>query len=680
MSENRLGAETSPYLLQHKDNPVHWRAFSPEAFAEARAAGRPVLLSVGYAACHWCHVMAHESFEDEATARLMNAHFVNVKVDREERPDVDALYMAALHLLGEQGGWPLTMFLTPEGEPFWGGTYFPKESRWGRPSFTQVLAEIARIWREEGEKVATTTAALKGALAKLNAREAAGTVGRAGLDAAANDIARGIDPFHGGLGTAPKFPSTPALEALWRAFLRTGRAPYRDAFLVTLDNICQGGIYDHLGGGFSRYSVDRFWLVPHFEKMLYDNAGLVEALTLAFLGTGKALYRTRVEETVAWVLREMTVEGGGFAASLDADSEGEEGAFYLWTEEEVDRVLGPSLSPLFKAVYDVTPAGNFEGRTILNRLGAMEPLSAEDEARLGQAREKLFAAREPRMRPGFDDKVLSDWNGLMIAALARAALAFGRADWLAAAKGAFAFVAERMSAGDRLFHSFRAGRARHAAIADGYAHMARAALTLHEATGEASYLGRAEAWTGVLDRHFWEAPQGGYYLTADDGEALIARMRSAQDNPTPSANGAMISVLTRLASLTGDERYAARAEALAAAFAGEIERGAFGLGAYLNGLDDLLEPVAIVVVGDREEAGTRALLEAAWRAPVPAASLQVLADASALPAGHPAAGKTRVGGMATAYLCRGQTCSAPMTEAAQLGRALAPLASAGSRA
>ena len=432
MSENRLARETSPYLLQHKDNPVHWRAWGPEALAEAKQTGKPILLSVGYAACHWCHVMAHESFEDAAIAGVMNELFVNIKVDREERPDIDAIYMRALHALGEQGGWPLTMFLDSDARPFWGGTYFPPTPRYGRPGFSQVLREVARVYREEAEKVAHNTGLLVDTLKERAAASHTGTpeIGDPLLADLTRRMVSAVDPRYGGLSGAPKFPQWNFFWLLWRGAIRYGHEAARHAVDNTLTHICQGGIYDHLGGGFARYSVDDRWLVPHFEKMLYDNALLVDLMCEAYRETGKELYARRIDETIGWLLREMVAEGGGFAASLDADSEGEEGKFYVWTLREIEEVLGEADARVFAEAYDVSEAGNWEGHTILNRLKNPVLRAPTDEKALAHMRLKLLAHRAKRIRPGWDDKVLADWNGLMIAALAHAARLFDRPEWL----------------------------------------------------------------------------------------------------------------------------------------------------------------------------------------------------------------------------------------------------------
>ncbi|MCC7046399.1 MAG: thioredoxin domain-containing protein [Alphaproteobacteria bacterium] len=678
MSRNLLGQETSPYLLQHADNPVHWHGWNDAALEEARAKDKPILLSIGYAACHWCHVMAHESFENDAIAALMNELFVNIKVDREERPDLDTIYQTALALLGEQGGWPLTMFLTPKGEPFWGGTYFPATPRYGRPGFPDLLRAVAKVYRAEPERVTKNVAAIGDALGKLSRPSGGAGIPIGMIDRIAERLLREVDPHHGGIGGAPKFPQAGIFELLWRAYRRSGHAPYRDAVATTLTAMCQGGIYDHLGGGFARYSTDERWLAPHFEKMLYDNAALVELLTQVWQGTRDPLYATRVAETIAWVEREMAAPplaplgangGGGFSATIDADSEGEEGKFYVWTEAEIDALLGDD-APLFKRFYDVTPAGNWEGHTILNRRANPEMPDPAQEAVLAKCRKILFDARAKRIPPGLDDKVLADWNGLMIAALGRASLVFDRKDWLALARGAFAFVRDSMTENGRLRHAWRKGRLAHPATLDDYANMIRAALALFEATGEDAYLAQARAWVEVIDRHYWDTQAGGYFFTADDTTDVIARTKTASDNAVPSGNGTMVGVLTRLYHLTGHEAYRARAEALVALFSGDLQRSFFPLGTLINNAEFLQSPLQIVVAGPRDKKATRSLLRAVYDAALPNAVIAVVADGAALPPQHPAHGKGPVDGKPAAYVCRGPTCSLPLTGAAQLAEAL----------
>jgi uncharacterized protein YyaL (SSP411 family) len=665
--ENRLAQETSPYLLQHKDNPVDWWAWGADALGEAKRTGKPILLSVGYAACHWCHVMAHESFENDAVARVMNELFVNIKVDREERPDIDQIYMAALHHLGEQGGWPLTMFLTSDGEPIWGGTYFPPTSRYGRPGFVDVLHEIARMFREEPEKIEQNRAALMERLAGAARQPGRVTVGTLELNNAAQQLGGIIDPVNGGTRGAPKFPQAALFELLWRAGLRTGEARYFGAVDITLHHICEGGIYDHLGGGFARYSVDERWLVPHFEKMLYDNAQLLELLAAAYARLHKPLYRQRAQETVDWLAREMTTGEGAFSASLDADSEGEEGKFYIWSYDAVIGELGAEDGEFFARHYDVTPEGNFEGHTILNRLKPVARSEA-DERRLAPLRAKLFAARAPRVRPGLDDKVLADWNGLMIAALANASQILGEPSWLAMAERAFAFIARAMTHGDRLGHSWRQGKLKFPGLASDFAAMIRASLALHEATGRPDYLQQALTWQQALDRDHADAAAGTYYLTAADAEGLVIRPASTADEATPNHNAVAAQNLIRLSLLTGDDQWRDKADRLIAAIAPAAVDNLYMHMALLNAIDLRLRAAEIVVTGE----GVRADELLATARSIPPLDRIVLhaRTAQALPPAHPAQAQLQASSEPRAFVCVAQTCSLPVTDAEGLMRAL----------
>jgi uncharacterized protein YyaL (SSP411 family) len=662
--ENRLGRETSPYLLQHKDNPVHWWAWGPEALAEAKRTGKPILLSVGYAACHWCHVMAHESFEDPATAAQMNDLFVNIKVDREERPDIDAIYMRALASLGEHGGWPLTMFLDGEARPFWGGTYFPPEPRFGRPAFKTVLAEVARIYREEPDKVSHNTRRIVQALQHRDDTGSMPDLSEAGMAALAGPMTRAVDMRRGGLAGAPKFPQWSYFWLLWRLAIRYGNATALQAVDVTLTNICQGGIYDHLGGGFARYAVDERWLVPHFEKMLYDNALLIDLMTEVYRETGNELYSQRIAETVGWLEREMIAEGGAFAASLDADSEGEEGKFYVWSKAEIEQALSAEDARLFCEVYGVTSEGNWEGHNILNRLGSVEQRSPQVEQALAAMRGWLLARRSGRVRPGWDDKVLADWNGLMIAALAQAARVFGRPQWLVVAKTAFHFVAAGMERDGRLMHSYREGRAHAPATASDYANMIWGALRLYQATGDDAYLGVAERWTAVVDEHYWVAEPGGYAFTADDTPDVIVRLRAAHDDAVPNANGIMISNLVALHLLTGKPRYLEWAEAIPKAFAIDLARNTFGHCGLIAGMLDLVAPQHVVVIeppGAGAAPGSSPLARAMLDLSLPGAVEHVVEPGHALL--NPAlSGKSAIGDRPTAYACLGPQCSLPVTD------------------
>jgi uncharacterized protein YyaL (SSP411 family) len=672
MSEgrNRLGAETSPYLLQHADNPVHWWAWGDEAMAEARRTNRPILLSVGYAACHWCHVMAHESFESPEVAAAMNELFINIKVDREERPDVDAIYMQALQALGEHGGWPLTMFCTPSGEPFWGGTYFPYPARYGRPSFLDVLHGVAQAWRDKPQDIETNRAGLLQALRRKAVSKALGIPSDGPLlpmgllDEIAQRLAQECDPVWGGFGQAPKFPSPYLFENIWRGWLRD-REKQRlfDAVAVTLDRMCQGGIYDHLGGGFARYATDAEWLVPHFEKMLYDNAQLIDLLVLVWQETKSPLYAVRIAETCDWTLREMTAESGGFAASYDADSEGVEGKFYVWDEVEIDAVLGSDESAFFKKAYDVTPAGNWEHHTILHRNRAPALLSEAEEQRLATQCAKLKAVRDKRVWPGWDDKVLADWNGLMIAALANASAVFDRADWLAAATRTWRCVMDNMrDENGRLFHSFRAGKRLHRGTLDDYANMARAGLALFEAIGGSGYVDDVRALVAVLDRHFEDAEAGGYFVTADDAADLIVRTKHAHDNAAPAGNGTLVGVFARLWLLTGDHTWRDKAERQVAAFAGELQTNFFPLMTLLNNYELMQSATELVIVGDPVDPRTKALRRAVHARSLPNKVVRLVSPQASLPADHPAAGKGLVDGMPALYVCRNMTCQPPITD------------------
>ncbi len=678
---NRLAGATSPYLLQHAHNPVAWWQWGPEALATAKRENKPIMLSVGYAACHWCHVMAHESFEDEATAAVMNELFVNIKVDREERPDIDQIYMNALHLLGEQGGWPLTMFLTPAAEPVWGGTYFPKDSRFGRPAFVDVLREVARLFREEPDKIEQNRVALLARLAEKVRPEGKVTIGPRELDAAARQVGNMFDGVHGGLRGAPKFPQGALLEFLWRAGARTGDERFFETVELSLTHMSEGGIYDHLSGGFSRYSVDEKWLVPHFEKMLYDNAQLLELLALAWQRSGDPLFAKRARETVGWLEREMVTGEGAFAASLDADSEGEEGKFYVWSLAEIEQALGPDAAD-FAAQYDVTAAGNFEGHNILNRLkhlprsmdghaagGGRGNAAPPDDARFSMLRGKLLEIREKRVRPGRDDKVLADWNGLMIAALVNAGVILGEPGWLALARRAFDFIAGAMVRDGRLGHSFRAGKLLLPGLGSDYAAMIRAALALTEATGEHSLLDTALDWQRAFDAHYADTENGGYYLTADDAGDLLLRPHSTLDDAIPNLNAVAAGNLVRLAALTGDTAWRDKADQLIEGIVSANARNLFGHMALLNALDLRLRAAEIVATGPEAERFAQAALKLPFldrivlRAP----------SAAALPPSHPAQAKLKALAGSAAFVCVAETCSLPVSEPDAIAAAVAAM-------
>ncbi len=652
---NLLAGETSPYLLQHAHNPVHWRPWGAPALAEAKRRDCPILLSIGYAACHWCHVMAHESFEDPETAQVMNGLFVNIKVDREERPDIDHIYMTALHALGQQGGWPLTMFLSPEGQPMFGGTYWPPAPRWGRPSFRQILESVDAAWRTRRDAMLQRGLTLADHLAKLSEPSAGPGVTPDDLTRVGDVLLSAVDSVHGGLRGAPKFPNAPIFRFFWNEMFRRRDPPFGKAVRALLEAMNAGGIYDHLGGGYARYSTDAEWLVPHFEKMLYDNAQILELLALVHSLWPDQIFAERARETVGWLTREMRV-GDAFASSLDADQDGEEGLFYVWREEEIDAALGDAAAR-FKAAYDVTSDGNWEGRTVLRRVGPRG--SPEEEADLAASRAKLFALRETRPRPGRDDKVLADWNGLTIAALIRASAVFLEPAWLAFARSTLAFVMRTLRGPDgRLLHAWREGRPGARALLDDYASMARAALALFEASGEPADLDAARRLTREALDLFGDGA-GGVFLTAKDAADVPgARPRQAHDGATPSGVGLLAEVFVRLWHLTDEELWCESAEKLIRAFSGAPE----GLGAsplLLMSADMLERGGSVVVDGPLDDPLARDLAAVALRAPDP--SLTVLRlDRRLWPTGAPC-GDLPPASAPSAMLCQGQTCSLPVT-------------------
>ena len=651
---NRLTSASSPYLLQHKDNPVHWWAWGADALAEAQRLNRPVLLSVGYAACHWCHVMAHESFEDEATAALMNEHFVNIKVDREERPDVDHVYMSAVQALGERGGWPLTVFLTPTGEPFWGGTYFPKEAGFGRPSFREVLRQISHLYRAEPDRIAHNRDLLKQRLSE-QVEHVGGTLTPADLDTIGTKVTEIIDPEHGGVRGAPKFPNPSILEMLARYARRSGNRTAQARFLLTLERMALGGIHDHLGGGFARYSTDERWLVPHFEKMLYDNSQLLELLALAAAETGRSLFRKAAEGIVDWLQREMTTREGAFASSLDADSEGEEGRFYVWSIAEVRQVLGEDAA-LFERAYDITEEGNWEGTNIPNRLLSGQ-VPTDLEQRLAVSRQRLLERRATRVRPALDDKVLADWNGLMISSLVRAGLLLDQPNWVGLAERAFQFIRTTMVRDRHLGHSWRGGSLIFPGFALDYAAMMRAALALHEATRGAGYLEDARHWRDILVNEYRVADTGVLAMTAGMGHSLVMRPQPTHDEAVPNANGVFAEALVRLAAVTraeGDGRMAGQELARLGAVAGASPLSHTSI---LNALDLHLRDVTVVVTGEDDGDLTRAALRLPYLDRIVCAAK----DASGLSDTHPAKAQAQHGEGPQALVCAGMRCSLPIT-------------------
>ena len=666
-SRNLLDRETSPYLLQHRGNPVHWQPWSPAILAEAQAQNRPILLSVGYAACHWCHVMAHESFENPAVARLINDHFIAVKVDREERPDIDSLYQSALALMGQQGGWPLTMFLLPDGRPFWGGTYFPPQPRYGRPSFTGVLREIIEVWTRRPARIQHNAEVLQNTLARhFRARPGTGlTPDR--FDGYCHSLLEQMDPLFGGLKGAPKFPQVPLLSLLWRAYRRHHDPAYAQAVRLTLDNLCLGGLHDHLGGGFARYSTDEEWLVPHFEKMLYDTAQLIDLLTCLSSQPNSRHYAQAVELAIGWLRREMSDATGAFCASLDADSEGEEGRYYVWPYHELEEALPEPLRAVFIRSFDVSPHGNWEHKTILRFKTVPDP---RDEFLLAEACRLLLLRRAERTPPARDDKCLTDWNGLVIHALAQAAFRFDRPDWLKLAERAYQAVQTHLGRDHRLFHSSCRGRVQAEAMLDDYAFMIRAALALYETTGRTDTLDQARLWLDTLNRHYWDEDGGGYFFTADDAPGLILRSKILHDAATPCGNGVMVEVLARLFLLTGEEHFRQRAERIITACGGGLDTEFPAMTSFLTGWELLNSGRQLIIVGLADDPSRAALIRAAAEADRSALVLQSLTPDQKLPPGHPAAARLAAAAGATAFLCHGPVCGLPVQDSAALSLAL----------
>ncbi len=681
---NRLARETSPYLRQHAHNPVDWFSWGEEALAQARALDRPIFLSIGYSACHWCHVMEHESFENEEIGKLLNDHFVSVKVDREERPDLDQIYMTAVQLMTGQGGWPMSMFLTPDLKPFWGGTYFPPDDRYGRPGFRRVLLGIAEAWRDRRDEVRRAADNLTGQLqGVLRLEPVEGDLNADLLRGAAAHIGRAFDPRHGGFGSAPKFPHPMDLRLLLRVAKRFGDDNALQMVRLTLDKMAMGGVYDQLGGGFHRYSTDERWLVPHFEKMLYDNALLACTYLESYQATGEPSYREVVEETLAYVLREMTSPEGPFYSTQDADSEGVEGKFFVWSESEIREVLGGDAADVFGYVHGVEPHGNWEGHNILHRPKTYEQCARlmkieEPELRrvLADARRKLLEVRGRRVWPGRDDKVLTSWNGLMIAAFARAAQALDNPDYATAAARAADFVLRTMRTPEGLlYRTWSAGSApKLNGYLEDYSYLLDALVSLYETTFELHWLGAALDVARVLIDQCWDDAEGGFFYTGRDHERLIARTKDPHDNATPSGNAMAAAGLLRLAKLTGRDDLRDKAERTLRLFRGIMEQSPMAAGQMLIAFDFHLGPVdEIAIVGDAANEETRRVLRAlrtGFRPHQVVALKPAAGDTSGVEAAVPLlAGKTAAGAVTT-YVCRDFACQAPLVGAEALERSL----------
>jgi uncharacterized protein len=652
---NALINETSPYLLQHAHNPVDWHPWGEAALAKARTENKPILLSIGYSACHWCHVMEHESFENEDIARLMNDNFINIKVDREERPDLDQIYMTAVQMMTGQGGWPMTMFLTPEGVPFYGGTYFPPVDRYNMPGFPRILLSVAEAYRSQPDQVANTVTNMLGELRRIGiAEESRELLTPEILDSSYRRIAKNYDRLHGGFGGAPKFPPAMTLEFLLHTHYRTRSAES----------------LDHIGGGFHRYSVDAKWLVPHFEKMLYDNALLSRLYLHVCQVTRDSFARRIAEETLDYVAREMTDSRGGFYSSQDADSEGEEGKFFVWTRDEVLAIVGKKDAAIFSAYYDVTSDGNFEGKNILHVNQAIENVAqthglTEDDARevIERARQKLFEVREQRVKPGRDEKVLTAWNGLMLASFAEASAILDRDDYRQIARANASFLLREMQSDGLLRRTWKDGEAKLNAYLEDYASLVEGLIALYEATGELDWIENAIALADKMIDQFWDEEAGGFFFTGRDHEQLIVRSKEWMDNATPSGNSIAAVALLKLSALTANEDYQRRAVAVFRLIADQIRRYPSAFGYALQGLDFYLSSPVEVVIAGKDDLPFRALEAVLHQTYLPnrviavckgqydrAAALALLRDRTSVE-------------KATAYVCRSHTCESPVSAA-----------------
>jgi uncharacterized protein YyaL (SSP411 family) len=678
---NRLASETSPYLLQHAHNPVDWWPWGPDALARAKLTDRPIFLSIGYAACHWCHVMERESFEDEAIAARLNRDFVPIKVDREERPDLDDVYMAAVQAMTGGGGWPMSVFLTPELEPFFGGTYFPPDDRHGMPGFSRVLEAVAEAYRDRREEVVASGRQLAAHLREqLDVAPGRADPERRQLDAAVARLAQAFDARHGGFGGAPKFPPAMTIEFLLRAWHRSGDAATLAMVTITLDRMADGGIHDQLAGGFARYSTDARWLVPHFEKMLYDNALLAHAYLEAYRATGRERYAAVARSTLDFMLRELGTDEGGFASALDADSEGEEGRFYAWDDAAFATALreagfDDAERAALAAHWDVTAAGNWEGRTVLHVDGPAPPNDL-----LERARAALLAAREQRVRPARDEKQLAAWNGMALRAIAHAAVLLGDERYPAAARRLVAFIRDRLLRDeDRLWRTARGGVAHTPAFAEDYAATADGLLAAYGASGDAADLELAERLIHRLVADFWDERSGTLFDTSHEHEQAVTRPRSLIDSATPAANSMAADVLLRLALLSGDEEHDRRARSILRAAAPAFERQPSAFGRMLAAADRALgAPLDVVVAGDPADERAVALRRAAARLYLPDLVIAPLAPDGPLAERPLFAGKVAADGAPTAYLCRGYACQEPTADAEQVAAQVRELSRAGS--
>jgi uncharacterized protein YyaL (SSP411 family) len=677
---NRLIHETSPYLLQHAHNPVDWYPWGDEAFLKARAENKPVLLSIGYSACHWCHVMERESFENEQIAALMNELFVSIKVDREERPDLDEIYMNAVQMMTGRGGWPMTMFLTPEGKPFYGGTYFPPEDRYNVPGFPKILRGVANAYHNQPQDVENSINQILSRLHSMSrSAESSQPFDPDIIVRGAEQLAQAHDAQHGGFGEAPKFPNAGVYELFLRAYSRARNRRFLDIITFTLTKMADGGIYDHLGGGFHRYSVDEKWLVPHFEKMLYDNAQLVRIYANVYQITREPQFKRVVEETVDYIIREMLQPEGGFYSTQDADSEGVEGKFFVWSPEEVSEVLGEETAEIFSRIYDVSEAGNFEHESILHPILTPEQASKyfnrsidQITALVDEGKRKLFAHRERRIKPFRDEKLITAWNGLMLSGLAEAIKITGNIDYRDAAMRSVEFIFSKMFRDGRVLHTYKDGIAKILGYLDDYAFLAVGLLDLFEATFDRSLLLKARELADVMLAEFWDETDGAFFYTGKSHEPLISRAKPAFDGSVPSGDSMAAQLLLRLYHYANQEDYLKKAETILRSYGDAMAAQPFGLAHMLGALDlYLAKPKEIVIVGEPDDVARVELSNGIHLQYLPNRTLQWLRPGESVDEIAPLLkGKSQVNGKATAYVCHDFTCSAPVTNWEDLRRLL----------
>jgi len=677
---NHLINETSPYLRQHAHNPVDWYPWGEEAFAISREQNKPVLLSIGYSACHWCHVMAHESFEDEEIARLMNDNFVNIKVDREERPDLDQIYMNAVQMMTHHGGWPMTVFLTPDAIPFYGGTYFPPQDRYNMPGFPRVLISVAEAYKDRRSDIAQTSDQLLNELRRLS--ETSGSeqsIEKELLDAAFVGITRGYDPVNGGFGGAPKFPPAMTLEFLLRTFVRTGNADALEMVRTTTTKMAYGGMYDQLGGGFHRYSTDAKWLVPHFEKMLYDNALLSRVYLHYYQVSQDELARETTKGILDYVIREMTNDEGGFYSTQDADSEGHEGKFFVWDIAEIKSVLGEKEANFFCAAYDITDSGNFEGENIPNIKHSLKAVAEKagvtlDElnASLSQSKRKLFEVREQRIKPDRDEKVITAWNGLMLASFAEAGVVLDRPDYLDIARKNARFILSKLQRDGFLLRTYKDGVAKFNAYLEDYAFLIEGLTTLFETSGEIEWLNAALSLTDRMVEEFWDEDNAGFFFTGTSHEKLIVRSKDYFDNATPSGNSVAASVLLRLGILTDSEHFRNLAVSVFREVADSIRKYPSGFGYALSGLDFLLSTPKEVAIIAPEQSSLKTFVRVAWERYLPnkVVASALSGDSAAIGSVVLLQNRNLVQGKTAAYVCQNYTCKEPVTEIAAFAEQL----------